>query len=130
MGGQEVRLVDTSSWIEFLRGRQSEAGQRVKDLVRTERAAWCDLIAVELWNGVRPGEETKSLAELDGAVTCFELNASVWQRARKLAVSSRKNGITVPTADIVIAACAAHYRLEMEHVDGHFDKIMPIAAKL
>jgi predicted nucleic acid-binding protein len=130
VGGREVKLVDTSSWIEFLRGRESETGLRVKQLVKTENAAWCDLIAVELWNGVRPGQETKSLSELDGGVTCFELNASVWLRARKLAVSSRKNGITVPTADIVIAACATHYSLEMEHVDGHFDKIMPIAAKL
>jgi predicted nucleic acid-binding protein len=130
VGGREVKLVDTSSWIEFLRGRESEAGLRVKQLVKTENAAWCELIAVELWNGVRPGEETKSLSELDGGVTCFELNTAVWLRARKLAVSSRKNGITVPTADIVIAACAAHYHLEMEHVDGHFDKIMPIAAKL
>jgi predicted nucleic acid-binding protein len=125
-----VTLVDTSSWIEFLRGRKSEAGLRVKDLVRTGQAAWCDLIAVELWNGVRPGEETKSLTELDDAATSFELDAAVWRLARKLAVSSRRSGITVPTTDIVIAACASHYRLEVEHSDGHFDKIMPIAAKL
>lgn len=125
-----MKLVDTSSWIEFLRGRESEAGLRVKRLVKTEEAAWCDLIAVELWNGVRPGEETRTLAELDDAVTRYELSAPVWLRARKLAVLSRKNGITAPTADIVIAACAGYYRLEMEHVDAHFDKLMTISAKL
>lgn len=125
-----MTLVDTSSWIEFLRGRKSETGLRVKELVRTERAAWCDLIAVELWNGARPGDETKFLTELDNAVTCFELNKPVWLRARKLAAASRKNGITVPMADIVIATCAIHYRLEMEYIDGHFDRILAIAAKL
>ncbi len=48
MGSPEVKLVDTSSWIEFLRGNQSEAALRVKNLIKTEDAAWCALIAVKL----------------------------------------------------------------------------------
>jgi predicted nucleic acid-binding protein len=130
MGGHEVKLVDTSSWIEFLRGHRSEPALRVKDLIRTERAGWCDLIAVELWNGVRPGDETKALTELEKEATWFDLTASVWQKARKLAVRSRQAGITVPTTDVIIVACAAHYGLELEHCDRHFEAILPIAAKL
>jgi predicted nucleic acid-binding protein len=130
MGSPEVKLVDTSSWIEFLRGNPSEPALRVKHLIETENAAWCDLIAVELWNGVRPGDETKALNELEKEATSFELSAAVWQRARKLAARSRKGGITVPTVDVVIAACAAHYGLEVEHFDSHFDHLMPIAVKL
>jgi predicted nucleic acid-binding protein len=130
MGRPEVKLVDTSSWIEFLRGNRSEAALRVKNLIKTEDAAWCDLIAVELWNGVRPGDETKALNELEKEAMSFELNAAVWQRARKLAVRSRRAGITAPATDVIIAACAGHYGLEVEHSDGHFDQLMPIAEKL
>jgi predicted nucleic acid-binding protein len=38
--------------------------------------------------------------------------------------------VTVPAADIVIAARAAAYKLELEHCDAHFDKVLPVAAKL
>ncbi len=130
MGGDEVTLVDTSSWIEFLRGHQSAPALRVKELIRSERAGWCDLIAVELWNGVRSGGETKALTELEREVTLFNLEAAVWQKSRRLAVHCRKSGITVPTADLVITACARHYGLDLEHCDGHFDKILPVAATL
>jgi len=130
MGGHEVTLVDTSSWIEFLRGRTSEAGLRVKELLKDERAGWCDLIAFELWNGVRPGTETNQLNELERELTCFDISAEVWKRARKVGLQSRKAGLTVPTADVIIAACAVHYGLELEHCDGHFEKLLPIAEKL
>lgn len=53
MGSQAVTLVDSTSWIEFLRGHESEPAQRVQSLLAGGEAAWCDLIAVELWNGVR-----------------------------------------------------------------------------
>lgn len=125
-----MKLVDTSSWIEFLRGHQSDAALRVKELVRTERAGWCDLVAVELWNGVRAGRERKTLEDLEGAVTDFALSREVWLLARKLAVRCRESGLTVPSIDIVISACAMNYGLEVERCDNHFDQILPIALKL
>jgi predicted nucleic acid-binding protein len=125
-----VKLIDTSSWVEFLRGRDSEAGLRVKNLLGTEKAAWCDLICVELWNGVRPGQETAALHALEEEVARCELTLEVWRRARKLAAASRKGGLTVPVADVVIAACASHYRLEMEYVDEHYKNLLPIAARI
>ena len=53
MGGRPMTLVDASSWIEFLRGRSSEPSQRVKTLLARGHAGWCDLTAVELWNGAQ-----------------------------------------------------------------------------
>jgi predicted nucleic acid-binding protein len=130
MGGDAVKLVDTSSWIEYLRDSESEAGNRVEELVLTEEAGWCDMTAVELWNGARGAREKRELAELEKEVTLFPVDAGVWQKARRLAVRCRECGLTAPTADILIAACALHHGLELEHYDTHFDKILPIAAKL
>ncbi len=124
-----MKLIDTSSWIEFLRGHKTEPAFRVKQLLREDRASWCDLIAAELWNGVRPVEK-KALDDLEKLVTPFALSGDVWQVARKLALRCRESGLTVPTADIIIAACATHYELEMEYCDAHFNKILPVAAKL
>jgi len=130
MGGREVKLVDTSSWIEYLRGHENDVARRVKELVRLDQAGWCDLIAVELWNGVRPGSEKKALKELEEAATSYALSSDVWRKARRLALRCRESGVTVPANDVVIAACAVNYGLEIEHYDRHFEKILPIAAKL
>lgn len=129
MGGQEVKLVDTSSWIEYLRGHQNETAARVKELVRRDQAGWCDLIAVELWNGVRPGRENQALEELEEAATPFPLSSEVWNAARQLALRCRRSGLTVPVNDVVISACAAHYGLEIECCDSHFAKILPLTAR-
>ena len=125
-----MTLVDSSSWIDFLRGRQTEPAHRVQHLLASGEAAWCDLIAVELWNGVRVGSERKALDELETELTSFALDAGVWKLARKLGFRCRQSGITSPTTDIVIAACAVHFDLGLEHCDSHFDLILPIAAKL
>ena len=125
-----MTLVDTSSWIEFLRGRDSEPGRRVEELLVRGGAAWCDMTLVELWNGARGEGEKNTLRELEGELCLCPVNVPVWSRARKLAGVCRDQGITVPTADIVIAACAADHQLELEHNDGHLEKILPLAKAL
>jgi predicted nucleic acid-binding protein len=125
-----VKLVDTSSWIEYLRQLESAASHRVEELVLDGEAAWCDMTAIELWNGTRGAREKRDLAELEKEISLVAIDAGVWQIARKLARGCRGAGLTFPDSDIVIAACAVYYELEMEYCDSHFDKILPVAAKL
>jgi predicted nucleic acid-binding protein len=130
MGGGQVTLIDSSSWIDFLRGRNTEPALRVQNLLAAGEAAWCDLIAVELWNGVRVGKERKALDELEVELSLFALDANVWKFARKLAFRCRQSGITAPSNDIVIAACVVIHDLELEHCDKHFYDILPLAKAL
>jgi predicted nucleic acid-binding protein len=125
-----MTLIDTSSWIEFLRGRESEPSQRVKSLLSRGNAALCEITMVELWNGVQGHIEKKALEELETEVQLYAINEQVWAKARLLARRTREKGITVPSVDIVITACAVNYGLELEHCDSHFEKILPIARKL
>jgi predicted nucleic acid-binding protein len=122
-----MKLVDTSSWVEYLRGRKSEAGDRVEALVLKGEAAWCDITLVELWHGVRGAREKRDLAEMEKEITRLAVDAPVWRRACRLAARCREKGLTVPTSDLVIAACAVVNGLEMEHCDAHFDQILPLA---
>jgi predicted nucleic acid-binding protein len=125
-----MKLVDTSSWVEYLRGRESEAGDNVEVLFLSGEAAWCDLTLVELWHGVRSAKEKRELAEMENEIERVPVDATVWQLASKLALRCREKGITVPTSDIVIAACAVAHNLELEHCDKHFDDILPLAKSL
>jgi predicted nucleic acid-binding protein len=125
-----MTLVDASSWIEFLRGRESDCGQRVKTLLARGDAAWCDMTLVELWNGAQGRPEKSALEELEEELRLYPVNEQVWKRARKLARACREKGVTAPTVDIIIAGCVVEHGLELEHNDDHFNKILPIAARL
>jgi predicted nucleic acid-binding protein len=122
-----MKLVDTSSWVEYLRDRESEAGDSVEVLVLSAEAAWCDMTLVELWHGVRGTKEKRELAEMESEVERIPVDAAVWRLASKLALRCREKGFTVPISDIVIAACAVIHKLELEHCDKHFDDILPLA---
>ena len=125
-----MKLVDTSSWVEYLRERQSEAGDRVDALVLSGDAAWCDMTLVRLWHGVRGSKEKRELAEMEKEIERMPVDAPVWRLACRLALRCREKGITVPISDIVIAACAATHKLALEYYDQHFDDILPIAKDL
>lgn len=125
-----MKLVDTSAWVEYLRPGLSEVGERVESLVLADDAAWCDMVMLELWNGARGQEEKRKLSELSATATCLETTIEVWKLAHRLATRCRDKGKTVPAADILVAACATHHGVELEHKDGHFDEILPLAAVL
>jgi predicted nucleic acid-binding protein len=130
MGKGPMTLVDASSWIEFLRGRSSAPSQRVKTLLVRGQAAWCEFTMVELWNGAQGQAEKTALEELEAEVKLYAINERVWTKACLLARRSREKGVTVTSGDIVVAACAGSYGLELEHCDSHFDRILPIAKLL
>ena len=125
-----MKLVDTSAWVEYLRAGDSDAADNVEALLLTDEAVWCDMVMLELWNGARGHEEKRKLAELSATASRLETTSQVWELAHRLAARCRDKGKTVPAADVLVAACAAHYEVELEHKDGHFDILMPLAKSL
>lgn len=125
-----MRLVDTSSWVEYLRERESAVGDRVEALVLSGEAAWCDITLVELWHGVRGAKEKRELTEMENEIEHIALDATVWNTACKLAHRCREKGVNVPISDMIIAACAAAHGLELEHCDKHFNDLLPLAKSL
>lgn len=115
-----MKLVDTSSWIDALR-RDGDATVRARviALMRSGEAAWCDLVRLELWNGLRGASERKQMEALEADVTLLPTTDAAWTKARELARRARAAGLTVPGADLVIAACAWEHGVEMEHDDAH-----------
>ena len=117
-------LVDTSAWIETLRadGRE-EVRAEVAGLVREGDCVTCDMILLELWAGARSDAQRKALRELAEKSAWVETTPAVWVEARELARRARSRGLTVPAADLLIAACAGHYGLRILAVDTHFDRL-------
>jgi predicted nucleic acid-binding protein len=122
-----VKLVDRSAWIEFLRGTKTSTDSRVQTLLNSRDAAWCEIIILELLNGAS-ASEVQRIERLRREIWHFEIDAHVWAVALNLAVAARASAITAPTVDVVVAACARVYDLEIEHHgDAHFEKLARIS---
>ena len=121
-------LIDTSSWIEALRKDGEPATRaRVQSLMVAGEAAWCDFVRLELWNGVRGSAERKHMEALEADVILLPTTDAVWKKSRELARRARAAGLTVPGADLLIAACAWEHGVALEHRDAHLSELTHLA---
>lgn len=117
-------LVDTSSWIEQLRrDGDPTVRKRVEAILSAGEAAWCPIVRLELWNGARGEREKRVLREMEKSLPDLGIPPAVWSSACRLAEEARKKGKTIPSTDLLIAACARHYSVAIEHADSHFEII-------
>ncbi|HEV2294238.1 MAG TPA: PIN domain-containing protein [Tepidisphaeraceae bacterium] len=115
-------LVDSSAWVQSLRRKgDTDVRARVHELLVGDSAAWCDIVRVELWNGVRGDEEQQRLRDLDERLPRLPISDAVWELACHTARRARSSGVTVPSNDLVIFACAKTYGVRIEHVDKHYE---------
>jgi len=120
-------LVDSSAWVEAMRKRGDPAARSaVADLLRSGAAVVCDFVRLELWNGARGQEEKAWLRALEESVETLETTEGVWEETRDLARRCRSKGITIPSSDLLIAACASEHRTGLLHRDAHFDRLKEI----
>ena len=120
-------LIDTSAWIEAMRRTGDPATRNeVQAVLRSGRARLCDFVRLELWNGVGGDAERKWLSDVEESVETVPTNAEVWSEAKRLAQETRRQALTLPASDLLIAACSRVHGLGILHRDGHFDRLATI----
>jgi predicted nucleic acid-binding protein len=118
-------LIDSSCWVHYFRRHgDREVRHKVIRLLESGEAAWCPFIRLELWNGVGSEADRKMLREHEIWIPDLPITDQVWKEACDLASQSRKAGKTVPASDLLIAACARHYKVKLEFTDAHFEVLM------
>ncbi|MCY3547627.1 MAG: PIN domain-containing protein [Gemmatimonadetes bacterium] len=120
-------LVDTSSWIHFLRP-DGDPGvhARVETALESGDACWCPLVQLELWNGARGAHERSVLREFARVLPELAISSEVWTKASELATQARARGVTAPATDVLIAACALHHGADLETADSDFDHLAAV----
>lgn len=120
-------LIDTSAWIEAMRRKGDEATRNeVHAVLRSARARLCDVVRLELWNGIGGDAERKWLAAVEQSVETVPTDERVWSEARRLAREARRQGLSIPATDLLIAACSRVHGLDILHRDAHFDRLAAI----
>ena len=117
-------LVDTSSWIHFLRTDGNlVVRDRVCDVLSHGQARLCPIVQLELWNGARGNREVQILKEFSFAIPEPAINSSVWQLAYEMARHLSSKGVMIPATDILTAACAKYHDASLESADSDFELI-------
>jgi len=117
-------LIDTSSWIHFLRPSGNAAARaRVQAALQAGAACWCPVVRLELWNGAGGDREKRVLKEFERLLPELGITVEVWEAAYDLARRCRAAGITVPATDLLIIACSRYHGAQLEQSDSDFDRI-------
>lgn len=117
-------LVDSSSWIHFLRPNGDPVVRsRVEAALISGDACWCPLVRLELWNGAAGDRDRKTLRDFESVLPELAIDDEVWADAYELARRARSVGVSVPATDIVIAACARRHGADLETADVDFERL-------
>ncbi len=120
-------LVDTSIWIEVLRGG---SGLDLESLVEFDEVVTCPPVVQELLQGIRDPEAHAVAREALLSLPMVEspMGLSTYLEAAELFRSARRAGFTVRSSvDCLIAACAARHSLAVLHRDRDFDVLAKVA---
>lgn len=116
-------LVDTSAWVEFLRGTGSPVCEAVDQLLSGELAI-CDAISMELLAGARDERQLVQLRGLLARTTTLPTTPADYETAAAMYRACRVRGETVrKLIDCLIGAVAVRAGIEVLHADSDFDTL-------
>ncbi len=116
-------LVDTSVWVEFLRGEKIAIKKRLEKLLDENRAVVTGIILAELLTGINNERDRDFLEESFLGLPFLEATRESFAAAGKMGAALRKKGITVPVSDLLIAAAAKAHGLTVLTLDNHFQTL-------
>lgn len=119
-------LVDTSAWIEFLRGTGSDAHLRLREeLEGAEQLAACDVVLMELLAGARDDADRDRLRRLVFGLEFLAVEGPAdYERAAELYRHCRRAGETPrKLSDCLIAAVAIRDGCGLLAADADFETI-------
>jgi predicted nucleic acid-binding protein len=121
---ESLILVDSSALIEYYRPAGSPAVQAIiAEAIASERVAINGIIQVEIV-AYAPNEASYRKLRADfQAFHWLDVGSEEFALATELGFQLRRQGITIPPTDLIIAASGIQAGATLYHVDGHYDLI-------
>ena len=116
-------LVDSSVWIDFFRGTQTVASEKLDRILDTERLFVGDLIVTEVLQGFKSDADFKAAKKTLESFTMIQIGGEdIAVQAAQNFRSLRARGLTVrKTIDTLIATRCIQNGLRLLHSDRDFD---------
>lgn len=117
-------VVDSSALVEFYRpAGRAKVRRAVARAIEDDEVAVNGLIQVEVVSFARGETAYEQLSGDFRAFHWLDLTRNDFDLASRLGHELRSEGVTVPAADLIIAASAIRAGAELLHLDRHFDFI-------
>lgn len=122
-------LVDTSVWVDYLRGTSPLVAEKVDRLLSNAEVCVPKIVLAELLQGARSEREVAAVAGFHEAFTIVDQGPETWVKAGKLSRRLRSHGRTIHLIDCYIAVIADENGCAVFTLDEHFreiDKVLPL----
>ncbi len=126
-------LIDSSVWIDWLRGADTDAVRFVQDRQSSEELALTQMVYLEVLQGINTERQFVATQRVLGAQTMlqpldalatFEAAAQLYRRARRAGLTIRKS------TDCLIASIALEYDALLVHNDRDFLALAQVEPRL
>jgi len=124
--GEGMILVDTSVWVDFLRGVNSRQHRILHSLIENEEdIAVTEIILTEILQGIKEDKNYQKVKDYLLEFPIHKPNATeTYLKAAQIYRDCRKKGKTVrKTVDCIIAAICMENDLTLLHKDSDFELI-------
>ena len=119
-------LIDTSAWVEYLRGTGSQTNFKVREIIGFD-AQICDPVRMELLAGARDEQHVAQLEKFLARTTVIKTELIDYDNAAAIYRACRRLGLTIRThIDCLIAAVAIRTDTDLLHNDSDFDAIAQV----
>jgi len=117
-------LVDTSAWVmSFRETGNQKLKEYLKEALDLDRVETTNIVVLELLQGCKTRKEYDALKSRLDVLLAHSIGEQTWSIAYEAGFSLRRNGITVPTVDILICSIAKEHGLVLLHHDNHLKVI-------
>lgn len=117
-------LVDTSAWVVgFRKTGHPDLKEHLRRCITSGHAAICPIVILELLRGCKTTIERDGLKTKLESLDLLPITPSTWERAYELGFSLGRQGLTVPTSDLIIATVALEHDAVVLHQDQHYEFI-------
>ena len=116
-------LVDTSVWVEMLRGEDSEPVRTLGDLLSRGLVCTNGLILAELLSGAKSQADYARLEDHLSALPYLNDPPELWETIASSRCALARKGFQAGIADLIVAASAAHHRKPLFTLDKAFQDI-------
>ena len=109
-------LLDTNVIIDLLNNEDDSRW----DLLNQEDCVICGIVISELYSGIRSKKEEKAVELFVNSLDCLSVEEGDWQKIGQLISNFKKNGLSVPFQDAVLAYLSIKHGCKILTLDKHF----------
>jgi predicted nucleic acid-binding protein len=114
-------LVDSNVYISLLR-RGHDPAEILHDWIGNGDLATCGMVRLEVERGLKIEKIRRHIGAFFDVLINVPTSNKIWEQATGLAWTLDRAGVTLPSQDILIAACAQEIGAAVLTDDRHFEK--------